>query len=393
MFGKSVETVIEAPGFALLDGGHGFGQVIGPQAVARGIGKARESGFALIGLRRAGHLGRIGALAEMATAAGLVSVHFVNVANNVLVAPFGGAARRMSTAPVCIGVPNADGDFILDFATSRAAEGKVLVARKAAKPAPRGSLIGPDGVASTDPDMLYGPVVPGAVDNPRDGPGALAPMGEHKGSGLALACELLVGALTGSGPAMPGSERSHNGMLSIYLDPALMDDGHGWAASVAEYIAHIRACAPADPAEPVMVPGDPERQRRAERLANGVALAPDVWESLLAAGASKGLDRGGGWRPWPVCEEYRVTIWRHVSFPRRRESLGGDTRSPPARDDGEAQGSSYQAAVVSGDVQEHGPQRAQLEGGEGFHDRAGQVDDADAGEKRCHRLLASMLGR
>jgi uncharacterized oxidoreductase len=293
VFGKSVETVSEAPGFALLDGGHGFGQVIGPQAVAIGIAKARDNGFALIGLRRAGHLGRIGALAEMALGAGLVSIHFVNVANSVLVAPFGGAERRMSTAPVCIGVPNADGDFLLDFATSHVAEGKVLVARKGGKPAPDGSLIGPDGAFSTDPDMLYGPAVPGAVENPRAGPGALAPMGLHKGSGLALACELLAGALTGSGTATQGgTNRSHNGMLSIYLNPDLMDDGHGWAASVAGYIAHVRACTPADPATPVMVPGDPERKRRAERLAEGLPLAPEVWESLLAAGESKGLERG-----------------------------------------------------------------------------------------------------
>ena len=291
IFGKSVETVMEAPGFALLDGGHGFGQVIGRKAVEKGIEKARENGFALVGLRRAGHLGRIGAWAEMACAEGLVSIHFVNVANSILVAPFGGVERRMSTAPVCIGVPNPDGDFLLDFATSQVAEGKVLVARNSGKHAPPTSLIGPDGVLSGDPDLLYGPAVAGVVDNPRKGPGALTPMGDHKGSGLALACELLAGALTGSGPAMGGSERSHNGMLSIYLDPKLMDDGHGWAATVNEYIAHIRACTPADPAEPVMVPGDPERRRRADRLANGLPLAPDVWESLLAAGASKGLDR------------------------------------------------------------------------------------------------------
>ena len=81
-------------------------------------------------------------------------------------------------------------------------------------------------------------------------------------------------------------------MLSIYLDPKLMDDGHGWAATVTEYIAHIRASLPAIPAEPVMAPGDPERKRHAERLANGLPLAPDVWESLLNAGASKGLERG-----------------------------------------------------------------------------------------------------
>jgi uncharacterized oxidoreductase len=292
VFGKSVETVTDAPGFALLDGGHGFGQTIGPQAVAIGIDKARENGFALVGLRRAGHLGRIGAWAEMACAEGLVSIHFVNVANSILVAPFGGVERRMSTAPICIGVPNPDGDFLLDFATSQVAEGKVLVARNSGKHAPPTSLIGPDGTLSGDPDLLYGPAVAGVVDNPRSGPGALTPMGDHKGSGLALACELLAGALTGSGPAMGGSDRSHNGMLSIYLDPKLMDDGHGWAATVADYIAHIRATVPADAAEPVMVPGDPERKRRADRLANGLPLAPDVWVGLLDAGMSKGLDRG-----------------------------------------------------------------------------------------------------
>jgi uncharacterized oxidoreductase len=292
-FDRSVQTVTDAPGFALLDGLHGFGQTVGPQAVAIGMAKALANGFAVIGLRNAGHLGRIGAFAETACARGLVSIHFVNVGNSVLVAPFGGAERRMSTAPVSIGVPHADGDFILDFATSKVAEGKILVARKGRKPAPRDSLIGPDGRYTDNPDALYGPDIPGKVDNPRDGPGALAPMGEHKGSGLALACELLAGALTGSGTATAGgTDRSHNGWLAIYIDPARMDDGHGWAASVADYIAHVRACTPADPAAPVMVPGDPERKRRAERLAHGLPLAPDVWESLLAAGESKGLDQG-----------------------------------------------------------------------------------------------------
>ena len=203
-FGRSVETVFDGPGFALLEGHNGFGQTIGPQAVAVGVAKAREHGFAVVGLRRAGHLGRIGALAEQACAARLVSIHFVNVANSVLVAPFGGAARRMSTAPVCIGVPQAGDDFILDFATSKVAEGKVLVARKEGRPAPAGSLVGPDGTLSDDPALLYGPPTPGQPENPRAGPGALVAMGEHKGSGLALACELLAGAITGNRPNGPG---------------------------------------------------------------------------------------------------------------------------------------------------------------------------------------------
>ncbi len=291
-FGRSAETVIDGPGFALLDGHHGFGQTVGPQAVALGIARARLNGHAVIGLRKAGHLGRIGAFAETACAQGVVSIHFVNVGNSVLVAPFGGAARRMSTAPVAIGIPHDDGDFILDFATSKVAEGKVLVARKGRKPAPEGSLIGPDGRPTTDTDALYGPAMPGVVDDPRAGPGALSPMGEHKGSGLALACELLAGALTGSGTATEGgTDRSHNGMLSIYIDPKALDDGHGWARSVAAYIADIRGSPPAKGVASVLIPGDPERRHRAERLRDGLPLAPDVWESLLRAGESKGLDR------------------------------------------------------------------------------------------------------
>lgn len=291
-FGRKAETVLDAPGFALLDGHHGFGQTIGPQAVRLGIRKAQLNGFAAVGLRKAGHLGRIGAFAETACAEGLVSIHFVNVGNSILVAPFGGAARRMSTAPVAIGVPHKDGDFILDFATSKVAEGKVLVARKGGKAAPAGSLIGPDGRPTEDTDALYGPAIEGVVDDPRAGPGALAPMGDHKGSGLALACELLAGALTGSGTATEGgTDRSHNGMLSIYIDPRALDDGHGWVRSVTAYIADIRGCPPGEGVDAVLVPGDPERARRAERLRHGLPLGQDVWESLLRAGESKGLKR------------------------------------------------------------------------------------------------------
>jgi uncharacterized oxidoreductase len=289
-FGQSVEVVTEASGFALLDGRHGFGQTIGAEAVRIGVAKAKANGFAVTGLRRSGHLGRIGAWAEAACAEGLVSIHFVNVAHSLLVAPFGGAERRMGTDPVAIGVPCDGGDFLLDFATSTVAEGKCLVAKRGGKTLPRDALVGPDGALTGDPDVLYGETPPGAVPDPRKGPGALTAMGQHKGSGLALACELLAGALTGSGTCGPG-ERIHNGMLSIYIDPGRMDDGHGWAKEVRAYLDYVHACRPADPALPVLVPGDPERLRRAERRANGLPLTAEAWESILLAGDELGLDR------------------------------------------------------------------------------------------------------
>jgi len=290
-FGQHIERVIDSDAFALLEGHHGFGQVLGREAVEVGLEKARAVGVSVIALRNAGHIGRIGGWAEQACAAGFVSIHFVNVKNSLLVAPFGGAGRAMSTAPVCIGVPNGQSDdFILDFATSQIAEGKALVALKSGKQAPPNALIDGDGQPTGDPRALYGDIDPRAVADPRGGDGALAAMGDHKGSGLGLACELLAGALTGSGAA--GTDANiHNGMLSIYIDPARMDDGHGWSAAVSEYIDFVRATPPAKGVEQVLVPGDPERARRLYRQKHGLPLAAGVWDSIVTTGVELGLDR------------------------------------------------------------------------------------------------------
>ena len=97
-------------------------------------------------LRNAGHIGRVGDWAEMAAAEGLVSVHFVNAAGSLLVAPFGGVEKRLSTAPYCVGIPRQGQDpIVLDFATSIVAEGKVLVASRGGKKLPKGALIDSDG--------------------------------------------------------------------------------------------------------------------------------------------------------------------------------------------------------------------------------------------------------
>lgn len=289
-FGRKVETIIDADAFALLDGHMGFGQSLGIETVAIGLEKARKAGVSIIALRNAGHLGRIGEWAERACAEGFVSIHFVNCYHSRLVAPFGGIDRAMGTNPVAIGMPVEGGDFLLDFATSTVAEGKVLVAKKGGKPLPEGALVGPDGELTTDPEVLYGPLQRGELPNPSKGPGAITAMGMHKGSGLSLACEMLAGALTGSGTCGPGYAFK-NGMLSIYIDPARMDDGHDWASAAKEYVDFVHTIKPRDPAEPVLVPGDPERRRRKERTPI-MPLPAEAWDSILAAGTKLGLDRG-----------------------------------------------------------------------------------------------------
>jgi uncharacterized oxidoreductase len=289
-YGKTVETVIDGGAFVLLDAQLGFGQVTGKQAMDIGLQKAAQHGVSLIALRRAGHLGRIGAFAERACAAGMVSIHFVNVARSMLVAPFGGSERRMSTAPVTIGVVNPHGDdFVLDFATSKIAEGKALIAQKGGPAPPADSLVNEQGQLTNSPHALYGDVAAGEVPNPRSGTGALVAMGDHKGSGLAIACELLAGALTGSGASGPG-EGPYNGMLSIYIDPKAIDDGHDFASQVNDYISFVRSARPVQGVSTVKVPGDPERIARDERGRLGVPLPTETWQSLVDAATEFGVE-------------------------------------------------------------------------------------------------------
>src|ERR1700709_2368147 len=137
---QTVEGLVDTPSLAVIDGKFGYGQTVTPQAVRIGIDKCKKAGLAAIALRNAGHIGRVGDWAEMAAAEGLVSVHFVNAAGSLLVAPYGGVQKRLSTAPYCVGIPRIGQDpIVLDFATSIVAEGKVLVASRGGKKLPKGA--------------------------------------------------------------------------------------------------------------------------------------------------------------------------------------------------------------------------------------------------------------
>jgi len=178
---------------------------------------------------------------------------------------------------------------VLDFATSLVAEGKANVASRGGKPLPPNALIGPDGALSGDPALLYGPLTP---EGPRDlarGSGAIRAFGAHKGSGLALLCELLGGSLTGNGATGPGRKFA-NGMFSLYVDPEQIDPSHVFDADMTRYLHWFRQ-AKAIPGEAILTPGEPERIARAKRGASGVPLPSEAWASIVAAARSVGVKR------------------------------------------------------------------------------------------------------
>lgn len=293
---QTLDIVAETRAFALADGRFGFGQTIAPQSVELGIAKARNEGVAVVAVRNSGHIGRVGEWAEMAVGRGFISIHFVNVAGSQLVAPFGGVERRISTAPFTVGFPmRGEEPIILDFATSMVAEGKIMVAASGGAALPPGVLIDRDGSLSNDPRTLYGDAPDARNRGPRTGTGAIRAMGEHKGSGLALICELLAGALTASGCCGPGERQLANGMLSIYIDPKALGLAETMAAEARRYLDWVKSSQPAAPDGEVLLPGEPERRKRAIRMREGIPLPEDGWESIreTARGAKLRLDAYG----------------------------------------------------------------------------------------------------
>jgi len=289
---RTVVVVRETPVLAVVDGQYGFGQTVAPQSVEIGIRKAKVAGLSMIALRNSGHVGRVGEWAEMAAEAGLVSMHYCNAPQSLLVAPYGGVDRRLSTAPYSVGIPRkGQPPLILDFATSVVAEGKVLVASQGGKPLPSHALISPDGKMSGDPHVLYGPFDPVGPRDYKQGEGAIRAFGDHKGSGLAFMVEILGGALTGTGAANEERPRWANGMLSFYIDPAQLEVQDFFPAEVDRYVDYFKSSRPAKAGEPVLAPGEPEINTRAKRLADGVPLPDDTWTAIARTALKVGLDQ------------------------------------------------------------------------------------------------------
>src|SRR3954462_1092867 len=271
------EVVSDTGTISVWDAHAGYGQTIARQAVEWAIGAAKQHGVAVNGLRNAHHIGRVGTYGEIAARAGMVALHFVNVASGPPpVAPFRGREGRFLTNPVCLAIPGTASNepILLDFSTSRVALGKVRVAHNAGKPMLDGALLDHAGQPTTDPSVMY--------SEPR---GVVLPFGEHKGSGLALVCELLAGAIVGSATITsetPPERGIINGMLSIVIDPARLSSRDSMMSEIDAMIAWVKSAQPADPDLPVLVAGEPERMARAARVAKGIEIDDTTWAQLAA---------------------------------------------------------------------------------------------------------------
>ena len=277
------KVTLDTGALLALDGCQGYGQVIGHEAMAMAVERAKKHGSCVMTLGRSHHLGRIGQWGEQAVAAGLISIHFVNVISRAIVAPYGGADARFGTNPVCIAIPlPGEPPFLLDMATSAVAQGKIRVAHNKGEKVSRDWLIDDRGNPTDDP--RYGVIDP---------LGALRTFGLHKGYGLALACELLGGALSGGGTEHQGGDRSKkrvwNGMLAILINPSSMKNS-SFEEEIKAFLASLRQSPAAPGFDKLRIAGDPERETRARREKDGINVDPTTWKEIHAAGGKLGLD-------------------------------------------------------------------------------------------------------
>jgi uncharacterized oxidoreductase len=276
------EIVRDAGAVLTIDGKKGFGQVVAFEAMEHGIERAQKLGVCAVGLRNAHHIGRIGHWAEQCAAAGLVSFHFVNVAGDPLVAPFGGIDRRFGTNPFCAAFPREGREpLVLDFATSGIAYGKTRVAyNKGVQVAP-GYLIDHAGVPTVEPKVMH------------EAPfGSLTAMGAHKGYGLAAMCEIFGGALSGGYTTHESTLDTTNAiincMTSVIVNPKAFDAPNAEAEADA-FVEWVKASPLAANTDRIMVPGEPERVRRAELEVKGVPIDRTTWQQIHDAAVTAGM--------------------------------------------------------------------------------------------------------
>jgi LDH2 family malate/lactate/ureidoglycolate dehydrogenase len=259
---------------ALIDGDNGIGHLVIAAAANLALELAGATGIGWVGVRKSNHAGAAGIYTEMIARAGMVGMYAaVSTANHM--ALWGSAEALLGTNPISIAIPaGKEPPVVLDIATSVASFGTIRQYAVTGTPMPEGWVVhSKTGQPITDPK--------------KTSEGVLLPIGDHKGSGLALAIGLLAGVLNGAAFARdvvdatgPGSGPSNTGQFVLALDVTRFMPREAFAAEVDRQLGELRSAPKLPGVEAIRIPGEDRRRRRDERSANGVALPPALIKQL-----------------------------------------------------------------------------------------------------------------
>jgi LDH2 family malate/lactate/ureidoglycolate dehydrogenase len=253
---------------AVIDGGGGFGEAPAVRAMDLAIEKAEAFGIGAVGVRNSNHYGAAGVYALQAAAKGFIGLSMTAVYNPSIVPTFG-REPRMGTNPIGLAAPARNNrPFLLDMATSTIAIGKLKLAFREGKTLPDGWALDKEGRPQNNAEQALADKLMTPLGGTRE-------MGGHKGYGLAAMVEVLSTILSGASyaPLRPASaERFDVGHFQMAIHPEAFREAGEFEDDLDAFIDCLRATRPADPAQPVLVPGDPEHAMLERRSTEGIPL-------------------------------------------------------------------------------------------------------------------------
>ncbi|MBK1660081.1 Ldh family oxidoreductase [Paracraurococcus ruber] len=270
---------------ALVDAGDGLGHPVSAFAMNLAVDKAKQHGIGVVGVVRSHHFGAAGAYARIAAARGVIGM-VTSTAQGIAMVPTRAAMPVLGTNPLAFAAPaGRNKPFVLDMATTTVAAGKVKVHHLNDAALPEGWVVDGKGGTITDPHEGNAFV----FQRPEGGItplGGREDQGSAKGYGLAMMVHILAGALTGASfsPILKRSwtpdQPQNIGHLFLALDPKAFREEGEFEGELDSILDVLHATPPANPEEPVLVPGEPEDIMRAKRLAEGVPV-PDTLDTLV----------------------------------------------------------------------------------------------------------------
>jgi (2R)-3-sulfolactate dehydrogenase (NADP+) len=224
-------------------------------------------GIAAAAIRRSHHCGVAGHPVERLAEKGLVALLFANTP--AAMAPWGGRIGVFGTNPIAFAAPLASGaPIVVDLSLSKVARGNILAAKQKGQPIPEGWALDKDGKPTTDAAAALA--------------GTMVPLGDAKGTALALMVEMLAAGLTGAKYAADASSFLDDkgtppgtGQLMIALDPKLIG-GEGT-------IAHFSRLAEQIENQPgARLPGSRRIAQRRQAARAGLRVAPALIAEIEA---------------------------------------------------------------------------------------------------------------
>jgi len=266
-----IRIVRDTPVAALIDADNALGHVPSKMAVDLAIDKARTMGIAVVTVRRSAHFGAAGCYTDMIARAGLIGIATTS-ARGIAMVPTFGTEPVFGTNPISVAAPaGRHPPFNLDMATTPVAVNKLKVYWLKGKELPEGWAYDAEGKPERNAERAF--------KTRRMAPlGGTREAGGHKGYGLAMVVSILSATLVGT-PFQPlriqreGADTPDNiGHFFLAIDPKLFREEGDFERDLDEMIDFLHGQTPADPAQPVLVPGDPEYAERETRLKSGVPI-------------------------------------------------------------------------------------------------------------------------